>query len=76
MATWGEGGGGGGGRTECIGETNSRPRPRPRVYHMANMAEELYGLSPEIRKLRKKLRQIENLEVLERDLTEDEHAKV
>ena len=40
------------------------------------MAEQLNGLSPEIRKLRKKLRQIENLELLERDLTVEEHAKV
>ncbi|XP_066296239.1 uncharacterized protein [Branchiostoma lanceolatum] len=34
------------------------------------------GLDGEIRKLRKKLRQIENLERMDRDLTEDEETKV
>ncbi len=39
------------------------------------MAEGL-GDQIQIRKFRKKLRQIENLERLERDLTDEEHAKV
>ena len=40
------------------------------------MADDSRDLSTEIRKLRKKLRQIENLEILERELTEEELVKV
>ena len=43
---------------------------------MANEEEQLRITAVELRKFRKKLRQIERLEELERDLTEDEIFKV
>lgn len=52
----------------------SRPSPPSSLWIMADVEQQ--KIAVELRKFRKKLRQIEKLEELERDLTEEELLKV
>ena len=68
--------------------TQANPSPTPSPYHYEGSSQssifskcimadlERQNIAIELRKFRKKLRQIEKLEELERDLTEEEFLKV